>query len=409
MAVQKTTWWDKDGKVNTGYIQDGKTYVDEALTERVPVGSTVNTNAGTYQMTSSGGVPTYSTARNNYENNVNKAIETYKAAGEMQKQRVQSATDAAIAEVNRQKNIARTNMTEANDAARKAYEQAANPFGALEEQRVRLGLDESGYSESAKLRLASDYAAQTNANLRAMNEQLQALDVQIAQAKASGQYELASIYEAQAQNIMSQQTAMQNALYSTDVSAIAQAQAEQQFNEQMAFQKEQLARQEAQAEKQNRYNLALAYLQAGASGSFVAETLGIPQKDVDTMIYAVQAANAKKASSKSGSGSAKAKISSAYDDIVKELWNVTDANEIEDMLDMYVAAKVITADEKNQIKSALVGTTPKTKDDQVRNTIAGMLRRGKATTQNITNYINSLQPGEISDDLLDELIDQYSL
>ena len=344
----RTVWWDKEHKQHEGYIQDGKTYTNQELTERVPVGATVNTEGGTYKMTSNGGVPTYATARNNYQNNVNKAIETYKAAGEMQKQRVQSATDASIAEINRQKALARTNMTEANDAARKAYEQAANPFGAMEEQRVRLGLDESGFAESSKLRLASDYAAQTNANLRALNEQLQALDVQIAQAKASGQYELASYYETQAQNVMAQQNALQNTLYSTDVSAIAQAQNESQFNEQMAFQKEQLARQEAQAAEQNRYNLALAYLQAGASAPFVAETLGIPQKDVDALTSMIRADKATKArGGGSGSGGAK-KTSKYYADVAGDAYSLDD-DELEEFLQMSVIQGKISDSEAIQI------------------------------------------------------------
>ena len=361
----KTVWWDKDNKQHEGYIQDGKTYTNQELTERVPIGATVNTAGGTYKMTSNGSVPTYATARNNYQNNVNKAIATYKEAGEMQKQRVQSATDASIAEINRQKALARTNMTDANNAARKAYEQAANPFGALEEQRVRLGLDESGFAESSKLRLASDYAAQTNANLRALNEQLQALDVQIAQAKASGQYELASYYETQAQNVMAQQNALQNTLYSTDVSAIAQAQNESQFNEQMAFQK-------AQAAEQNRYNLALAYLQAGASAPFVAETLGIPQKDVDTLTSMIQAGKATKASGGGSGGGGGKKTNKYYADVADEAQYLDD-DELEDYLQMNVDQGKISDNEAIQIYNDIIGSRkPTTSGGIVQSAISGI-------------------------------------
>ena len=236
MGTTKTTWWDKENNQHEGYIKDGITYVDEAGTARVPVGATVKTNGGTYKMTSSGGVPTAATVRNQYQANTNAAINAYEAAGEVQKERINSATNAAVAELNRQKRIAETNRQDADRAAREAYLKAANPFGALEEQRVRLGLDNSGYAESSKLRLASDYAAQAVQNLRTMNEQLQSLDIQIAQAKASGQYELANMLEARAQNVMQQKVAMENNLSSLDMQAISQAESARQWEEDMAYQ-----------------------------------------------------------------------------------------------------------------------------------------------------------------------------
>ncbi|MBE6912098.1 MAG: hypothetical protein E7473_06215 [Ruminococcaceae bacterium] len=236
MSTTKTTWWDKENNQHEGYIKDGLTYVDEAGTERIPVGATVKTNGGTYKMTSSGGVPTAATVRNRYQQNTNAAINAYQAAGKVQEDRINAATDAAVAEINRQKKVAETNRIDADRAAREAYLKAANPFGALEEQRVRLGLDNSGYAESSKLRLASDYAATVNANLRAKNEQLQSLDVQIAQAKAQGQYELANMLEARAQTVMQQKVAMENNLSSLDMQAISQAESARQFEENMAYQ-----------------------------------------------------------------------------------------------------------------------------------------------------------------------------
>ena len=304
----KTVWWDKNNDQHEGYIQNGLTYMDEAATTRVPVGATVQTAAGTYKMTSDGGIPTYATTRNQYAAQGHAAINAYKAAGQIQEQRINAATNAAIAEINRQKQQAETGREDADRAAREAYRAAANPFGALEEQRVRLGLDESGYAESSKLRLASDYAGQLRQNARAMNEQLQALDVKIAQARASGQYELANMMEARAQNIMQQQLSLQGNLFSGDMQAMGQAESVRQFDEQMALQREQMAAQQKQAADQNKYNLALTYIENGASAPFISEALGIPQTDVNTLIAAVKAQKAAAAtvrSSGSGSGSGK--------------------------------------------------------------------------------------------------------
>jgi hypothetical protein len=286
----KTVWWDKNGDQHEGWIKDGQTYLDEAGTTRVPVGATVQTAGGTYQMTSNGGVPTYATTKNQYEQNSNAAINAYQAAGKVHEERINSATNAAIAEINRQKQIAAQNRIDADKAAKEAYLKAANPFGALAEQRVRLGLDESGFAESSQLKLASAYAAQQTENLRAMNEQLSALDVQIAQAKASGQYELANILENRAQNIMQQKLAVQGNIYSGDMQAISQAENTRQFEAQ-------LAEARAQEERNNKWNLAMAFIEQGKSAPFIAETLGIPQEDVNTFIAAV---NAQKAASGGG-------------------------------------------------------------------------------------------------------------
>lgn len=293
MAATKTVWWDKNNDQHEGWIKDGKTYMDEAGTTRVPIGATVQTAGGTYKMTANGGIPTYATTRNQYEQKSNAAINAYNAAGRFQEERINRATNAAIAEINRQKQITEQNRIDADRAAKEAYLKAANPFGALEEQRVKLGLDESGFAESSKLKLASAYAAQQIENLRAMNEQLGTLNVQIAQAKASGQYELANILEARAQNVLQQQIALQGNLYSGDMQAIGQAESTRQFDEQMAWQKE-------QAEKNNKWNLAMAFIEQGKNASFISEALGIPQSDVNTYIAAVNAQQVARVSSGGG-------------------------------------------------------------------------------------------------------------
>lgn len=272
----KTEWWDKNGKVHTGYIKDGQTFTDAETTQRVPVGATVKTNGGTFNMTENGGVPTMATARNQYQQQSNAAIDAYNAASEAQRRRVQNATDAAIAEMNRQKKVAEQNRVDADLAARDAYRAAANPFGALEEQRVRLGLDNSGYSESSKLKLASDYAAQQTENLRNLNEQLMALETQIAEARANGEYQLAEILETRAQNVMNQRTALAGNLFNADMSSISQAAQERQFREQMAFN-------QAQADEQRKQYIAELYLAAGHSSPELASALGITQEEADTL------------------------------------------------------------------------------------------------------------------------------
>jgi hypothetical protein len=56
LSGTQTTYLDPDGNQQTGYIIDGKTYTDEAGTQRVPVGSVVTTGDGAYILTDNGGM-----------------------------------------------------------------------------------------------------------------------------------------------------------------------------------------------------------------------------------------------------------------------------------------------------------------------------------------------------------------
>jgi hypothetical protein len=416
----KTQWWDKNGDVHEGYIKNGQTYLDEAGTARVPVGATVQTNGGTYKMTSSGGVPTMATAKNQYQQNSNAAINAYQAAGKVQEERIKSATDAAIAEVNRQKRIAEQQQIDADKAAMNAYRAAANPFGAMEEQRVRLGLDESGYAESSKLRLASDLAAQQVANLRAKNEQIQALDVQIAQAKASGQYELANMLEARAQNVMQQKLALEGNLYSGDMQAIAQAENVRQWDENMAYQREQAQQAAELAERERKQNLALAFIEEGAPASFISEYLGIPQEDVNSIIASRQAQKAaeiaklmRTGSSGSSSATAKAQKAAKTTEYLQSVLDYINTNglDFEDFMENSADSWGITTAMKPEFRQMYMAqqagnSNPSPAYLNALNVIAGMKRRGKGNPEAVMEYVNGLE-GKITGEELDKLIDSY--
>ncbi len=409
MAAKQTTWWDKNGKVNTGYIIDGKTYTDEAGTARVPVGATVKTNGGTFKMTENGGVPTMATARNQYQQQSNAAIDAYNAANEAQRRRVQSATDAAIAEINRQKQVAEQNRRDADIAARDAYRAAANPFGALEEQRVRLGLDNSGYAESSKLKLASDYAAQQTANLRSLNEQLAALEVQIAEARANGEMELANILESRAQNVMNQRTALAGNLFNADMSSISQAAQERQFREQMAFN-------QAQADEQRKQYIAGLYLEAGISSPELASALGMKQENADALVAAYNAQRMASQRSSGGGGTPKNEkpIDTAY---ISNLLNAIKASglTVEEYLKSYGNALDLNANEIAALyQEFYAGKNPSGGEEssaykKAIDVIGGMKRRGKGSSEAITAYINSLPKGALTTSELDALIDTYVL
>lgn len=410
MALPTTVWWDKSGAQHTGYIKDGKTFVDENAQARVPVGATVQTEGGTFNMTDNGGVPTAATARNQFLQGTDAAINAYKAAGQIQNDRINSATNAAIAELNRQKQIAGQNRQDADRAARDAYRAAANPFGAMEEQRVRLGLDNSGYAESSKLRLASDLAAQMTANQRAMNEQLRDIDVQIAQAKASGQYELANMLEARAQNIMQNQISKYNTLYSTDMQAMNMAENTRQFNEQMAYERELDAREEALAKEQNKYNLALTFLETGMDSDFVINTLGIPAEDVSAMASQIRNQRAQeaavamaKATRSGSSGGGSSKVSKPVLTFAQVNEAIEENNITPNVLSAYEyyygePFKVQTTPEGNNGNTNTNSNTSPlgSKYGVVLATAASHQVRGKSKAQ-IISYLDSISPSELTD------------
>lgn len=422
MALPTTVWWDKSGAQHTGYIKDGKTFVDENAQARVPVGATVQTAGGTFKMTDNGGVPTAATARNQFLQGTDAAINAYKAAGQIQNDRINSATNAAIAELNRQKQIAGQNRQDADRAARDTYRAAANPFGAMEEQRVRLGLDNSGYAESSKLRLASDLAAQMTANQRAMNEQLRDIDVQIAEAKAAGKYELANMLEARAQNIMQNQISKYNTLYSTDMQAMNMAENTRQFNDQMALEREEIARAEARAKEENKYNLALTFLENGMDSDFVINTLGIPAEDVSAMASQIRNQRAQEAalamakatrsgSSGGGSGTSKntndvlATMLSFNDDSKARAYLLTlnkfDEAERDEMMEIYKATKEATGkttpEGNNGNTNTNNNTSPLGSDyTRIFAGAAGMQVRGN-NKKKIVDYLDTFGEDQLSD------------
>ena len=345
----KTTWWDKNNDQHEGYIINGKTYMDEAGTTRVPIGATVNTAGGTFKMTSNGGIPTYQTAKTQYQSAAQAALNAYKAASGAQEKSIQYSTDAAIAELKRQKGIAQQNRETANREAYHAYLAASNPYGAAAEQRARIGLADSGYSETSQMKLAGAYAGQLSENVRAMNAQLQELDVQIAQAKATGQYEIANILEARAQNILQQEIALQNNIFSGDMQAMGQAESTRQFDEQMAENTRQfdaqMAAQKEQAEKQSKWDLALTFIQNGKNASFISEVLGIPQADVNTLIAAVNAQRTASRSSGGGPGTKNTKKNENYETVVYAARKMEGPESAQKYLERMVEMGKISAEE----------------------------------------------------------------
>lgn len=195
MAGQRVTpviYRTKDGKNATGYIIDGKTYKDPAGNTRVDVGSTVPTAGGVYTLTEMGSVKTPASVQADLAKGYADARASLDDAYAAKRRAVKAATDKALYQIERSKSAAESGYADANREAYHAYINASNPYGAAEEQRSKIGLSNSGYAESSKMKLADTYQRAIGDNARAKNQYLSELEDARRAAIYNGEIEAAN-------------------------------------------------------------------------------------------------------------------------------------------------------------------------------------------------------------------------
>ncbi len=246
----KTTYTDKAGNKKIGYIRDGATYTDEGLTTRVPEGSVVATNGGTYYKgKGSGAKITPATAEDDsftaggreYKTHYNDKGEAYVDAENTT--RVPSGTtlrrdgvqyyhdntlgtvptvsggktlydrsmkdiggylnDALAAErkavdvrTNQRLNAVKAREKQVAEEKRAAdrlsynsYLQSINPYGANAQNAARLGLANSGFSETSLMNLGTVYQQALAGNEKARAEAMRELSRLCDEAIAEGNRE----------------------------------------------------------------------------------------------------------------------------------------------------------------------------------------------------------------------------
>ncbi len=188
----QTIYQNPQGKNEVGYIIDGKTYKDQAGTQRIDIGSVVPTQGGTYLFTGAGGVKTPGSIAQDIKSGYAAGQEHLGNAFNAQKNAINLATQNKTQNINRQREQANQRYADANRGAYQAYVQASNPYGVAEEQRARLGLSNSGYAESSKMQLANTYQQALAQNARDKNEYLNELDNALREAQYQGDIELAN-------------------------------------------------------------------------------------------------------------------------------------------------------------------------------------------------------------------------
>ncbi len=235
IAVQ---YWDKNGNRQIGYMINGQTYVDQAGTQRVGIGSRVQTGGGLYEMTANGGVlvPGYtqttvedaygnksiayigqdgltyqnpvtgeripvgsivSTANGKYVMTANGGVPITDAEIEQQRinlisqQRKQTAIDAINAATDAgvlayQQMLPGIN-SQYDTAAKQLYTNFMQENQAMPEQLAKMGLSGQGISESTAASLANSYQGNLSASELARRAAIQDVNNQVANLRAEAE------------------------------------------------------------------------------------------------------------------------------------------------------------------------------------------------------------------------------
>ena len=212
--------------------------------------------------------------QNNYNNMVaqtdqkyNEMIQSSKNYANEQSKIQQQKTDQAIAEINQNKDKTTNDYLKQQKGAYADYATQTNAYGVNAERQAAAGLQNSGYSESAKVNLYNTYQNRITSAKEVFNQAILAYDNQITQARIANNSALAEIaYNAnqkqlelalqgfQYKNELLNNLTSQKLSISSQYDNLWQSQYkalldEAQYNEDMAFKKAEAAREQANWEK----------------------------------------------------------------------------------------------------------------------------------------------------------------
>lgn len=176
----QTTYEDAYGNKHIGYIgQDGLTYTNPVTGERIPVGMIVTTANGKYVMTANGGVPI-----------TDGEIEQQRQNLMLQQMRqeamdaIDAATDAGVLAY--QQMLPGIN-SQYDTAAKQLYTNYMQENQAMPEQLAKMGLSGQGISESTAASLANSYQGNLSASELARRAAIQDVNNQIANLRAEAE------------------------------------------------------------------------------------------------------------------------------------------------------------------------------------------------------------------------------
>lgn len=176
----QTTYEDAYGNKNIAYIgQDGLTYTNPVTGERIPVGSIVTTANGKYVMTANGGVPI--TDAEIEQQRLNLIFQQRQQAAI---DAINAATDAGVLAY--QQMLPGIN-SQYDTAAKQLYTNYMQENQAMPEQLAKMGLSGQGISESTAASLANSYQGNLSASELARRAAIQDVNNQIANLRAEAE------------------------------------------------------------------------------------------------------------------------------------------------------------------------------------------------------------------------------
>ena len=288
-----TTYIDPTGKRKTGYIIDGLTYTDELGTNRVPVGSLVQTGGGVYHLTNNGGVlvgqtlpatsvqtsstsiPEARSAEKYINDMYAKQMEAQKAALRSAYEQNVNTLNQAAQKIPQQYQAARNEVAGQGEVQRQAFNEYASASGLGSGAQAQARLAIGGQTQRG---LADITRAETNALQDIENQRVQLETTyrnQVQQAIANGDLEKAK------------------ALYQEFVRLDEAAQERARYLQQYEFSREQWQQSQQNAEQQRALQLAQLLAQygnfSGYQGIFTPEQIAAMEQTYQQQLAQQQA------------------------------------------------------------------------------------------------------------------------
>lgn len=135
----------------------------------------------------------YAELENKYASNLQQQNDMLSQQSQIQKEQSQANTEQAINEINQQKEYANQDFNKEARGAYTDYQKTINPYGVQAEQMASNGLGNSGYSESSRINAFNTYQNRYATAKSSADKIQQDFNNQIAQARLSGNKELAEI------------------------------------------------------------------------------------------------------------------------------------------------------------------------------------------------------------------------
>lgn len=187
--AQKITYQDPGGNAVVGYLINGKTYKDPSGTQRIDAGSVVVTpDAKQWLMTDGGGIEIAKAASNPYKQYMDELTASTQLGGvlgyQLKQQQLANdqATAASVSRLNAQKPLV---IAERDAAAQNAYIQNMQNLRRMPQMQKAMGIT-GGLSESALLASQANYENKQANIYRDAQNQLNSIDMAIADAKTAG-------------------------------------------------------------------------------------------------------------------------------------------------------------------------------------------------------------------------------